>query len=104
MLQEMHQSDDVRVTRSSFFVVRRAGAESAPTRFAVIVSAKIAKTAVERNRIKRRVHGVLEDLLPRIADGSRVALYAKAAVRDTAHAAIRDDLETALSNTGVLHT
>lgn len=48
--------------------------EGAPTRFAVIVSAKAEKTAVRRNRTKRQVREILRAAMPTIRPGFDVAV------------------------------
>ncbi len=40
-----------------------------PSKFAVVVSKKVARLAVTRNRIRRKVFNVLEGLMPRIPNG-----------------------------------
>jgi ribonuclease P protein component len=58
-----------RVVHTPLFSVRiqnlKSTNSSIPTasRFAVVVSKKVAETAVKRNLIKRRVRAVLEDIL-----------------------------------------
>jgi len=47
------------------------------SRFAVVVSKKIAKHAVDRNRIKRLVREAIQHLLPTIKPGFDFVLIAK---------------------------
>lgn len=45
--------------------------------FAVLVSKKVAASAVDRNRIRRRVYSLLRDLLPQIKASSKNVISAK---------------------------
>lgn len=45
-----------------------------PTRIGLSVSQKVDKRAVVRNRIKRRIRGVLRDLLPQLEPGWMVVI------------------------------
>ncbi|MEX0930385.1 MAG: ribonuclease P protein component [Candidatus Paceibacterota bacterium] len=103
-LKDMQTNDEVRATHSSFFVARSltSAGESVPARFAVIVSQKVAKSAVERHRIKRQIHSVLEELLPRLNESRAVALHTKSAVREASREEIATDLEKGLKKAGVL--
>ncbi|MEX0672781.1 MAG: ribonuclease P protein component [Candidatus Paceibacterota bacterium] len=96
MLKEMQTNDAVRVTHSSFFVARTLSTESSPARFAVIISQKVTKGAVERHRIKRRVHHAINDLLGHTQDGWKIALYAKSSIRDASSEEVASDLEKIL--------
>jgi ribonuclease P protein component len=50
---------------------------TAPTRFAFIISKKIAKFAVDRNLLKRKLVANIHPSLPKILPGFDVILYAK---------------------------
>lgn len=45
------------------------------TRIAVIVSKKVAQTAVARNRIRRRIYAACHPLLPHLRDGYLCLIY-----------------------------
>lgn len=48
------------------------------TKFAVVVSKKVAKTAVERNTLRRRIYPVLRTILPLVREeGVECALFLK---------------------------
>lgn len=51
--------------------------KTSPTRFAVSISKKIAPTAVLRNRTRRRVYSVIQNLWPRVVPGLSVAISVK---------------------------
>jgi ribonuclease P protein component len=44
------------------------------SRFAVVVSKKVHKSAVGRNRIRRRIYGVIQQELPRITSAHDVVI------------------------------
>jgi ribonuclease P protein component len=55
------------------YAVRQKTPPEAP-KFAVVVSKKVDKRAVVRNRIRRRIYGALDALLPHVPAGSEVAI------------------------------
>ena len=64
------------IIHSSFFTMRFVKTLS-KSRFAVSVPKKVAKTAVERNKIRRRVYTVLNGLIPQLEHGNYVVLIMK---------------------------
>lgn len=64
------------VIHSSFFIMRFVKTVS-KSHFAVSVPKKVAKTAVERNKIRRRVYSVLKNLIPRLKHSNDVVLIMK---------------------------
>jgi ribonuclease P protein component len=59
--------------------VWKAEAE-AQARFAVVVSKKIARNAVDRNRIKRLINEAIALILPHVISGIGVIVYAKSPI------------------------
>ncbi len=57
------------VVRSSSFLMRVKKTGIATSRFSVAVSKKVAKTAVQRNSIRRKAYAALEKLFPQIGPG-----------------------------------
>lgn len=47
------------------------------SRFAIVAGVKVSKKAVERNRLKRQMRAIVEEVLPGIAPGFDVILFAK---------------------------
>ncbi len=45
--------------RSSYFVIKISPSDSDHTKFAVVVSSKISKKAVERNKLRRRIYEII---------------------------------------------
>ena len=48
-----------------------------PSRIGISISTKVSKKAVERNLIKRRIRGALQELLPKIEDGWKIVIVVK---------------------------
>jgi ribonuclease P protein component len=49
-------------------------------KFGIVVSKKISKKAVERNRIRRKIYKEVGDILPQIKEGLRVVFLIKKAM------------------------
>ena len=48
-----------------------------PTQIGISISTKVSKKAVERNLIKRRIRGALQELLPEVNDGWQIVIVVK---------------------------
>lgn len=84
-------------------VARVSPTETAePTRFGVVISQKVAKKAVDRHRLKRRVHGAIERCVDDVADGSQVVLYMKQASQEASTDEIVNALWSTLKKAGLL--
>jgi ribonuclease P protein component len=57
------------------FLVAKEGVAGASA--TVIVSKKVAASAVRRNRLRRRIYVALRDILPRIAQSAKIMVFAK---------------------------
>ena len=87
------------------------GCEPAPTRIGISISKKVSKSAVVRNRIKRRIRVAVRQLLPRLAPGWDIVIGVRSSKVDSEEAqAIRCDyfqflqeLEQLLTKAEVLH-
>ncbi len=64
--------------------------------FAVSVSKKVAKGAVDRNRIRRRAYSVIRSLLHQIKSNSMSILSAKSNAKDISFGSTREDIEKLL--------
>lgn len=60
-----------------FFSARLYATDSTNPRGAIVVSTKVASTAVARNRIRRRLYDALGAHLARFPRGAALVLYAK---------------------------
>lgn len=65
-----------RIAHSQFFVLRWVTTEE-HTRFAVIIPKKIIKTAAGRNKIKRPIYNIIQEVYPKVISGLKVALFIK---------------------------
>ncbi len=63
-----------------FFVVYIRENGLSISRFSIVVSLKISKKAVERNRIKRRIRAFLHTTIPTIKKGSDVIIRVNSSV------------------------
>ncbi|KPJ84859.1 hypothetical protein AMJ57_05230 [Parcubacteria bacterium SG8_24] len=59
------------------------------TRVGFVVSAKVSKKAVVRNRIKRRMRQAMRELLPEVASGYDIAFMARSGTVDLSQAEIK---------------
>lgn len=99
----LSSSKDIRLTSlrgrsffSPFFVVKFVSTEYSP-RFTVIVSTKVSKRAVERNRIKRIVRETLRQSLAQFRAGDYV-IIAKSRCNGQTAGAMRDQLNQLFSS------
>jgi len=60
--------------------------------FAFIVSLKVSKSAVERNKIKRRARAITASLLKDIVDGVCVAVFFKPTIISKKYAEIKEEM------------
>lgn len=74
----------------------------ADTRFTVVVGTKVSKLAVERNRMKRRIRGVVESLLGQLQPGFDVAFLPKKSLLTLSSVEVRQSIERLLRKSGVL--
>jgi ribonuclease P protein component len=91
-----------RVCHSPLFVMRVVGESTNRTRFGVVISQKVAKKAVTRHRLKRRIHGSLERFLPYIIEKFAVVIYTKQRARYVSKDELTSELRRCLHSTGVM--
>jgi ribonuclease P protein component len=90
-----------RIFNSSLFTFR-AVKVAGKSRFAVTASKKIFKTAVERNRIRRRVYAQLEKVMPRVEKGFHGAFIVKSALNTASPSIIYSEIEGVFVKTGIM--
>lgn len=56
---------------------RNTGSDSVPSQLAVVVSKKVSRKAVQRNRVKRRIRAALRPLIPQIQPGYWIVISAR---------------------------
>lgn len=83
-------------------VYKKTVNKSLSPRFGFIVSNKISKKAVERNRIRRILRIVIRELLPKIDSGYEFVVLVKKAILDAPVGIIKDELGKALQKVGVI--
>lgn len=84
-----------KILQSPFFVVRFDNNTSDNFECAVIVGKKVDKRAVVRNRIKRQVVAILQELVP-TTSLVRMILYAKKGIISASPEEIREEIKKAL--------
>lgn len=78
---------------SKFFTIVQAPADSLTPRFAILLSKKTAKMAVDRNRIKRVTSAILIELLPSFIPADYL-IVPKSIVLTTPHSDLLSDLSS----------
>ncbi len=73
-----------------------------PTRFAVSVSKKVARGAVDRNRLRRRGYAALKEVIFDIRPGYKVLLYAKKPLLNASFDEYREDIYSLLGQAQLL--
>ena len=72
------------------------------SRFGIVVSTKISKKAVQRNKIKRQIREVLRLNLDKVKPGFDVVIITLPAIRDLKYADTEKELLTALKKLNIL--
>ena len=72
------------------------------THISAIAPKKVAKTAVSRNKIRRRIYSALKSLYPSLAGGTQAIVSAKTASTKESIAALTDELKGLFVKAGVL--
>ena len=72
------------------------------TRAVVVVSKKVSKKAVVRNRLRRRVSGVLEEQWQTVAPGYDIVITVRQDLQDMGATELKKLLIAALTKSGVL--
>jgi ribonuclease P protein component len=73
-----------------------------PSRFAFVVSGKVARTAVSRNRLRRRGYAAIESLKVSVHPGHTVVLYYKKGASTLSFAEISKEVRQLLRNGGLM--
>lgn len=82
-------------------IVRNTQANN-PPRVAFIVSARVAKQATARNRIKRRLREAVKPVLPRLKEGYEGLILAKKDAITAETGALREDLSLLMRQAGMM--
>ncbi len=92
-----HLKETGKTRRTRFFTVRYTKTEQKDSRVAVIVSAKVSKKAVERNKLKRRLRNILSKRLRDLPKHTDVAFYAHGSASKATFSDIEADIEQLLN-------
>ncbi|PIS13411.1 MAG: ribonuclease P protein component [Candidatus Tagabacteria bacterium CG09_land_8_20_14_0_10_41_14] len=71
-------------------------------RFAIVVSSSVAKKAVERNKLKRRIRSVVSDNIEKIKNGFVVVIYAKEGAGDLTFQDIKKQINSLFKKSNIL--
>lgn len=74
-----------------------------PSRIGISIGKKVSKKAVIRNRIKRQIHGVILQLLPRILDGWQIVIVVKPTAVECKYDHFLRELEELLKKTKIIN-
>lgn len=78
---------------SSLFTIKILKVEAVDSRFGVVISTKVSKKAVIRNKIKRRITEIIRLNIAKIKLGVDVMILVKPIVVDKSYQEIKDEIE-----------
>ena len=84
-----------------FLKTKKNGLEE--SRFGIVVSKRVAKKAVDRNRIHRQLSESIWNLSDRIQGGTDVVIITTADIKNLSLKSTQEILQRALKKTGVLN-
>ena len=90
-----------RVAHSTLFLARILK-DQPDIRIAAVASKKIAKTAVVRNRIRRKIYEAVRPLKSSLPSSIHVLIFAKAGLLQVTHKEIEADLKNLFVKAGLL--
>jgi ribonuclease P protein component len=93
--------DKGRIFHSPFFSAKMLKTEGM-SRFSVAVSKKVAKNAIDRNKIRRRIYSTIRPLYPRIIPGIHGVIMPKSTVLKGTFAEKAQELEIFFVKMGIL--
>jgi len=100
----LHQDKDIKrlaQTGKTFFlpqlIIKYLNNQGDYTRFAFVVSTKVDKRAVVRNKLTRQLRELSKEFLPRIQTGTSVLIIAKKQALDLDFDSLRKQLDFAFS-------
>lgn len=113
MLQRTHrlrrQKDFARVFKHGHtvhmpaFTIKYHTNRHSRTRVAVVISTKVAKRAVVRNRTRRRFYAQLQRMWPRIEPGMDIVILLRRQATDLRGDRLADQLRSCFHKAGILH-
>ena len=91
-----------RPTHSKYLILKKSPNPNHKTKFGIVISTKVSKKAVVRNKIRRRIREVLRSNLSKIKPDYKVILVVKNTVIDKDYQELKQDLETILKKASLL--
>lgn len=92
-----------RQMQSGQLVLRWAPGSKLFSRFGIVVSTKVAKKAVERNRLRRRIGEILRHHWPEIKQGFDIILIAKIGLTNLNYRELEKIVIELLKKAAILH-
>ena len=71
-------------------------------KFSVVISGKVARSAVARNKLRRRVYGVIRDEIPRMRGGVVMIVYARTGAAGLPYRTIHEEIVRLLHTSGAI--
>lgn len=69
----------------------------------IVVSQKVSKKAVTRNRIKRQIKGIIRGLLPQMEKGGKIVIVVKTTAKECQFNQFLRELEELLLKANIIH-
>lgn len=80
------------------FYIKSLHSSAAVSRFAVVIPKKVEKSAVKRNKARRRVYEIIRANLEQTQPGYTIIITLKSNLSDITHSQLRSSLTVALKN------
>jgi len=93
---------DSRPIHSKHLILKKSADFNNKTKFGLVISAKVSKKAVVRNKIRRRIREILRLNLDKIKPGSKVMIVIKNTIIDKNYQEIEQDLIDLLKKASLL--
>lgn len=87
-----------RYLKNDIFFIRYASNHKAHSQYAIVISAKVSKLAVVRNRMRRLVSSWIEDIICELPQGFYIAIYINKIFIDNQKNAKKDILISMLTH------
>lgn len=88
--------------KGNFLLLKKTENELGVSRFGFIVSSKVFKKAVERNKLKRRLRHIVREFLPEIKEGVDGVFVALSSVKGKNFEEIKKEVEKILKKSKLL--
>ncbi|MEK7134186.1 MAG: ribonuclease P protein component [Patescibacteria group bacterium] len=98
---QSHARSGARRNGKYFSITIVFGKAGTPTKCAVVVSGKISKKAVVRNKVKRRAYEALAQHTPKIKKGLLAVFYARPEAKGATFREIADDIKNTMKTAGM---